>query len=282
MSTSVVSRAKTFQTLHQRDRVLVLPNPWDIGTAQILEVLGFEALATTSAGHAFSLGRRDRPDELTRQEALRHARSIIGATRLPVSADLANGFGDDPDSVAETIRLAGRAGLAGASIEDATGRQDDPIYPFTLAVERVAAAVEAAGRLKRPFVFTARAENYLHGRPDLDDTLKRLDAYASVGADVLYAPGLSSIDDIATVCQAVSKPVNVVMGLPGSDLSVAQLEAAGVRRISLGSSLARAALGAFLRASREVLEDGTFSFARDCPPSREIESFFLRHRQPVE
>lgn len=278
MPKAVISRAKRFQALHERDRALIIPNPWDVGTARILEVLGFEALATTSAGQAFSLGRRDRPDELTRNDALRHARSLVEATRLPVSADLVNGFGDAPEAVAETIRLAARAGLAGASIEDATGRPDEPIYPFPLAVERVAAAVEAAKGLNRPFVFTARAENYLHGRPDLDDTLKRLDAYAAAGADVLYAPGLKTLDDITTVCRALSKPVNVVMGLPGSSLTVADLEAAGVRRISLGSAMARAAIGAFLRASREVLEHGTFLFARDCASYAEIQSYFDRHR----
>lgn len=274
MPSNAAERARAFKALHERDRLFVMPNPWDIGTARILEALGFEALATTSAGYAFSIGRRDRPDELTRDEALRHARAIVNATRLPVSADLANGYGDKPETVAETIRLAARAGLAGASIEDATGRPEEPIYPFSLALERVAAAAEAVRALKRPFVFTARAENYLYGKPDLDDTLKRLIAFSAAGADVLYAPGLADIGDIRTVCQIVDKPVNVVMGLAGGSFTVAELEAAGVRRVSLGSSLARAALGAFLRAAREVVDNGTFAFARDAAKPRDVEVFF--------
>ena len=274
MPSKEAERARVFKALHERDRLFVVPNPWDIGTARILEALGFEALATTSAGFAFSIGRRDRPDELTRDEALRHARAIVNATRLPVSADLANGYGDKPEGVAETIRLAARAGLAGASIEDATGRPEEPIYPFALAVERVAAAAEAARALKRPFKFTARAENYLYGKPDLDDTLKRLTAFSAAGADVLYAPGLANIAEIRTVCQSVDKPVNVVMGLAGDSFTVRELEAAGVRRITLGSSLVRAALGAFLRAAREIVDNGTFTFAGEAATSGEIEAFF--------
>lgn len=282
MRSSAAERGRAFKALHERDRLFVMPNPWDVGTARILEAMGFEALATTSAGWAFTLGRRDQPGEFTRGEALAHARSIAEATQLPVSGDLANGYGDSPESVAETIRLAGEAGLAGASIEDASGRPDEPIYPFALAVERVAAAAEAARALGRPFVFTARAENYLYGRPDLDDTLKRLSAFAAAGADVLYAPGLTRLDEIKLVCSSLSKPVNVVMGLAGGEFSVAELERAGVRRVSLGSSLARAALGAFLRAAREISERGTFSFARDAAKTRDIESFFTPFQKSSE
>jgi 2-methylisocitrate lyase-like PEP mutase family enzyme len=267
MPSSQFEKGERFQALHARPGAFVIPNPWDAGTARILTGLGFEALTTTSAGLAFTLGKRDGTGEVTREETLANARAIVDATDLPVAADLENGFGDSPEAAAETIRLAGEvAGLVGGSIEDATGHPERPLYDFQHAVERVAAAAEAARALPFPFVLVGRAENYLHGRPDLDDTIRRLQAFEAAGADALYAPGLTRPDDIRTVCAAVSKPVNVLMGLPGADgrsLSVADLAALGVRRISLGSALSRAALGAFVRAAREVMDRGTSTFGRE-------------------
>jgi 2-methylisocitrate lyase-like PEP mutase family enzyme len=244
-----------------------------VGTARILAGLGFEALATTSAGLAFALGRRDGEGAVSRAEALAHARTIVAATPLPVSADLENGFGDAPETAAETIRLAAETGLVGASIEDATGDPERPIYDAELARERIGAAAEAARALPFPFTLTARAENFLHGRPDLDDTIRRLQAFEAAGADVLYAPGLRDLAMIRTVCAAVAKPVNVIMGLAGASFSAEDLAAAGVRRISLGSALARAALGAFLRAAREVKERGTSSFADRAASFAELDPF---------
>jgi len=271
MTASQSEKAVAFRALHERPGAFVLPNPYDVGTARILAGLGFEALATTSAGCAFGLGRPD--GAITRDEALAHSRSIVEATPLPVSADLENGYEDAPAGVARTIRLAAEAGLAGCSIEDATGRADQPIYDVAHAVERVAAAVEAARALDFPFTLTARAENFLHGRPDLDDTIRRLQAFEVAGADVLYAPGLRDEGAIRTVCASVGKPVNVIMGLAGAAFSVEQLTALGVRRISLGSALARAALGEFLRSAQEVAERGTFTFAERAAPFKEIERF---------
>jgi 2-methylisocitrate lyase-like PEP mutase family enzyme len=264
-------RAATFRALHEGPGALVIPNPYDVGTARILAGLGFAALATSSAGFAFTIGRRD--GAITRDQALAHARAIVDATDLPVSADLENGFGDDPATVAETIRLAAATGLAGCSIEDASGNQQKPIYDRALAVERVAAAVEAARALPFPFTLTARAENYLHGRPDLDDTLDRLRAFEAAGADVLYAPGLPDLAAIRTVCSALTRPVNVLAASGGQRLTVEELAAAGVRRISLGAHLSRAALGAFLRAAREIKETGSFGFTVDAAPSAEVGGF---------
>jgi 2-methylisocitrate lyase-like PEP mutase family enzyme len=275
MPASATDRANAFCALHRRAGAFVMPNPWDVGTARILAGLGFEALATTSAGFAFTLGRRDAEGAITRDEALAHARTIVDATPLPVSADLENGFGDAPETVAETIRRAAAAGLVGGSIEDATGDPQRPIYDLAQAVERIAAAAEVARALAWPFTLTARAENYLHGRPDLDDTVRRLQAFEAAGADVLYAPGLRDLDAIRTVCTAVARPVNVIMGLAGTPFSVDQLAAAGVRRISLGSALSRAALGAFLEAAREVRERGTFSFANRAASFAELDPFLL-------
>jgi 2-methylisocitrate lyase-like PEP mutase family enzyme len=255
-------KARRFQALHQRPGAFVIPNPWDAGTARILTGLGFEALTTTSAGLAFVLGKRDGDGSVTRDEALANAKAIADATDLPVAADLENGYGHSPKAAAETIRLAGeRAGLVGASIEDSTGDPSRPIYDFNHAVDRVAAAAEAARAFPFPFMFVGRAENFLHGRPDLEDTIRRLQAYEAAGADVLYAPGLTRAEDIRTLCAAVTKPVNVVMGLKAARFSVAELAALGVRRISVGSALSRAALGAFVRAAREIRERGTFDFA---------------------
>lgn len=256
-------RYELFRALHRRDAAFVMPNPWDAGSARLLTSLGFEALATTSAGFAFSKGRQDSLIGLGRDEILSNVAEIVAATHLPVSADLGNGFGASADVCAETIRLASSIGLVGGSIEDATGNPDVPIYEFAQAVDRVRAAADVARHL--PFVLTARAENYLYGRPSLDDTIKRLQAFSDAGADVLYAPGLPDIDAIRTVCRAVDKPVNVVMGLKGPLYSVAELEDAGVRRISVGGSLARAAFGAVLRAAQEVQTSGTFTYAADAP-----------------
>jgi 2-methylisocitrate lyase-like PEP mutase family enzyme len=268
-------RAQAFRALHARPRVFAIPNPWDAGSAKMLAALGFEALATTSAGLAFSLGKPDAEGVVDRDETLANVRVIVAATPLPVSADLENGFGDDPATCAQTIRLGAEAGLVGGSIEDATGRADRPIYLFDDAIERVRAAVAAARSLPFPFTLTARAENFLHGVRDLPDTIRRLVAFADAGADVLYAPGLRSREDIGEVVRAVApKPVNVVMGLAGASLSLAELEDLGVRRVSVGSSLARAAYGAFLRGAREIRDDGTFTFAQQAIPFADINAMF--------
>ncbi len=263
-------KAERFRALHERTGAFVIPNPWDAGTAKILAGMGFEALTTTSAGLAFSLGRRDGAGAITRDETLANAKAIVDATDLPVAADLENGFGDTPEEAAHTIRLAGQdAGLVGASIEDATGNSARPIYDFNHAVERIAAAAEAARAFAFPFVLVARAENFLHGRRDLDDTIRRLQAFEAAGADALYAPGLTTADEIRTVCASISKPVNAVMGLKNPSFTVDELAALGVRRISVGSALSRAALGAFVRAAREIRERGTFGFADDALPFAE-------------
>jgi 2-methylisocitrate lyase-like PEP mutase family enzyme len=265
-------KGKAFRALHQRDRAFIIPNPWDAGTARLLAHLGFEALATTSMGYAFSIGQRD--GTLSREQTLENAAEMAKATDLPVSADLEKGFGDAPEDAAETIRLAAAAGVVGGSIEDATGRAGDPIYEIKQAAERVRAAVEAARALPFTFTLTGRAENYLHGRPDLKDTIARLQAYQEAGADVLYAPGLATKEDIAAVVRSVDRPVNVVMGLRGVQLGVAELSAMGVKRISVGSSLCRAALGAFLRAGREMREHGTFTYAGEAASAKEITAVF--------
>jgi 2-methylisocitrate lyase-like PEP mutase family enzyme len=271
------SRGERFRVLHARPGLFAIPNPWDAGSAKILALLGFEALATTSAGFAFSVGKPDAEGALNRPDTLANARAIVDATSLPVSADLENGFGDDAEACAETIRLAAETGLVGGSIEDATGRADDPIYPLALSVERVAAAVQAARAQPFPFVLTARAENLIHGRPDLKDTIRRLEAFAAAGADVLYAPGLTSRDEIAAVVKAVApKPVNVVMGLSGPRFSLDELASLGVKRVSLGSSLARAAYGAFLEAAREIRDKGTFTFAARAAPYAALNDMFKR------
>jgi len=268
-------KATIFQALHQRDEAFVIANPWDAGTARILTGLGFSALSTTSAGLAFTLGRRDGTASVSRDEALANARSIVEATHLPVAADLENGYGHSPEAAAETIRLAAAVGLVGGSIEDATGDVAHPIYEFNQAVERIAAAVAAARSLQFPFMLVARAENYLHGRPDLDNTIKRLQAFEAAGAEVLYAPGITSPEDIRTVCASVRKPVNVLMGIKGAPpLSVAELGALGVRRVSIGSGFSRAALTAFLHAAREVLDDGTFTFTEETLYMSELANLF--------
>jgi 2-methylisocitrate lyase-like PEP mutase family enzyme len=267
-------KGRAFKALHERPDVFVIPNPWDVGTARLLAALGFEALATTSAGFAFSLGRPD--GGVTREETLSHCRALCEAVDLPVSADLEKCFADSPDGVAETIRLAARTGIVGGSVEDATGDPGGPIYEFSLAVERVRAAVEAARSLSFPFMLTARAENYLHGRKDLKDTIRRLQAFQEAGADVLYAPGLATLEDIRAVTSSVAKPVNVVMGSWNPDLTVAELARAGVRRISVGGALARTALGAFLRAAEEIRGHGGFTYVRGAAPSADLNRTFGR------
>lgn len=283
MSVTQAQKAQRFRSLHKLPPdpsapiaaappgAFLIANPWDAGSARILAGLGFEALATTSSGFAMSLGRLD--GSVTRDEALPHARTIVSATDLPVAADLENCFGDDPATVAETIRLAAATGLVGGSVEDFTGDEHHPIYDFSLAVERVAAAVEAARSLPIPFTLTARAENFLHGRADLDDTIRRLDAFAEAGADVLFAPGLPNLDAIRQVCAAVAPhPVNVLAGMKGLSFSFAELAAAGVRRISLGGSLARYAYGSFLAAARDAISTGTFAYVDRPLPRHELDS----------
>jgi 2-methylisocitrate lyase-like PEP mutase family enzyme len=243
-----------FLELHRPDPPLLIPNPWDAGSARLLESLGFKALATTSSGYAATLGRLD--GKVTRDEAIEHARVVVEATGVPVSADLENGFADEPEGVAETIAMAVDAGLAGCSVEDSTGRDDDPIYAADLAAERVAAAVEAAAA--SGLVITARSENYLHGRPDLADTIARLQSFQEAGAQVLYAPGLTSIEDIRQVVASVDRPLNV-LALPKAP-PVAELADAGVSRVSVGGAFAFAALGALVEAGRELLDEGTYGF----------------------
>lgn len=262
-------KALAFKALHDADEPFIIPNPWDAGSAKLLAAMGFKALTTTSAGLAFGLGRPDGMARVSRDETIANAALIARAVDLPVAADLENGFGDRPEDAAETIRRAAEAGLVGGSIEDATGDPARPIYDFNLAVERVAAAVEAARALPFPFQFVARAENYLHGREDFDDTLMRLLAFEKAGADVLFAPGLPSLEAIRTVCQTVSRPVNVVMGFKGGTYSLAELANAGVRRVSTGGSLARAALTGLRDAADELLSAGTFSYAHSIITSSE-------------
>ncbi len=264
-------KAEHFRTLHQRAGAFVIANAWDGGSARLLTKLGFQALATSSGASAATLGRLD--GQITREEALAHSRIVVDSTSLPVSADLEKGFGDRPEAVAETIRLAASAGLAGGSIEDSTGERASPIYDLGLATERIAAAAEAARALTFPFVLTARSENFLRGRPDLEDTLRRLQAYERAGADVLFAPGLPDLAAVRAVCKAVSKPVNFMAGIPGKSFPVADLAAAGVKRISLATSLYRAAMTGLLAAAREVKEGGTFAYVDRLMTTPELSSF---------
>ena len=258
MATTQAEKADRFGALHRGKRIFVMPNPWDVASARILATMGFEALATSSGASAALLGRRD--GELSRDDALAHARAIVGATDLPVAGDLEKGFGDSPEYVAETIRLAADAGLVGGSIEDFSGDKTKPLYDIGHATQRVAAAVEAARALPFVFTLTARAENYLRGNPDLEDTIARLQAFERAGADVLFAPGLPDLRSIRAVCESVTKPVNFMIGMKGSSFGVADLEAAGVRRVSLGGALYRAAMAGFISATREIKETGTFGF----------------------
>ena len=258
MTVTQLEKAARFRALHEGPAVFVIPNPWDVGSSRMLAGLGFQALATSSAASACALGRKD--GGLSREQALDHSRLIVGATDLPVSADLEKGFGDRPEIVAETIRLAGGAGLVGCTIEDTTGNPDHPLYEDQLAVERIAAAVEAARSLPFPFMLTARAHNLMYPSASLEATIRRLQAFEHAGADVLFAPGLPDLAAVRAVCAAVSKPVNFMVGIKGKSFSVAELAAAGVRRISLATSLYRAAMTGFLDAAREVKESGSFGF----------------------
>jgi 2-methylisocitrate lyase-like PEP mutase family enzyme len=266
-----MSVGATFRALHERDGAFVMPNPWDVGSAKLLEWLGFEALATTSSGHAYTLGRADGVRAVSRDEALQHATDMSAATTLPVNGDLERGYGDDPEAAAETIRRAGEAGLAGASIEDSTGDAAAPIYDVELAVARVAAAVEAARGLPDDFVLTARAENFLHDRPDVDDTIRRLQAFQEAGADVLYAPGITDIATMRQLVSSVDRPINA---LARPHWSVAELEDAGVKRVSIGGALAVAAFGALLRGAREILDQGTFTYSREIPTDFDLDELF--------
>jgi len=252
-----LQQAARFKELHYRPGIFVSANAWDAGSARLLEHMGFEAIATTSAGMAFGLGRADKPGQVTREDAFKNAQQILDNTSLPVSADLMNGFGDQPEDCAVTIKLAAAAGLAGASIEDATGREADPIYAFNFAVERIKAAVAAVKALNRPFMLTARAENFINDRPDLKDTIERLVAFAAAGADVLFAPGLRTLDEITEVVRAVQpKPVNVLLSMDQPPYGLQELEAAGVKRVSLGSGLFRAAYGYLQDAATAYLPAG--------------------------
>jgi 2-methylisocitrate lyase-like PEP mutase family enzyme len=265
-------RAVHYAELHRRPNLFLLPNAWDGGTAKLLASLGFEAIATTSAGLAFNLGRRDAEGALSREETLANGRAIAEATDLPVNADLENGFGDTPEDCSRTVLGAIGAGLAGGSIEDATGRKDQPFYELSHAAERVRAAAEAAR--SGTFVFTARCENFLHGNTDLADTIRRLQAYQEAGADVLYAPGLAKLEDIRSVISSVDRPVNVLASMATQTFCVADLAAIGVKRVSIGGSFARAAYGALRRAALEFRDQGTFNFAKEAMSYAELSGIF--------
>lgn len=268
MSATQEQKAIRFRALHQASGIFILPNPWDPSSARLLAGLGFQALATSSAAAASVVGRRDH--ELSRDEAIAHCRMIVEVTELPVSADLGNGFGDSPEAAAETVRLAAQAGLAGCTIEDATGKQEHPLYDFQLAVERIAAGAEAARALKFPFMLTARAHNYLYPNASLDDTIARLQAFEKVGAEVLFAPGLPDVASVRAVCSATSKPFNFMAGIKGKSFPVSELAAAGVKRISLATSLYRAAMTGLLDAVREVKDAGEFTFIERCVSTADL------------
>lgn len=271
MTSSQSTKADRFKALHQGPRAFLIANAWDAGSARILAGLGFQALATSSGASAGVLGRRD--GQVTREEALAHARAIVEATELPVSADLEKGFGDAPTAAAETIRLAGEVGLVGGSIEDATGDRDKPLYDAGHATERVAAAVQAARGLPFAFALTARTENFLRGNPSLDDTIRRLQAFEKAGADVLMAPGLPDLAAVRTVCSALSKPFNFMVGIRGKSFTVPELEAAGVRRISLATSLYKAAMTGLMTAAREVQDKGTFGYLDQALSTPDLNAF---------
>lgn len=271
-------KAQAFQALHERAKIFVMPNPWDAGTAKLFASLGFEALATTSLGFASTLGRVDGTLSVTREELIANCRAIAEATDLPINADLENGYADDPDEAATIIPMAAEAGVVGGSIEDATGNPAQPIYDFNLAVKRVAAAARVARALPFPFTLTARAENYLHGRPDLDDTIRRLQAFAAAGADVLYAPGLRDLATIRKVVGAVGKPVNVVMSSADPCITVQQLADAGVKRISVGGALSRLAFAAVRDAAVAMRDTGSFAWVGDTIPGKDLKAIFERSK----
>lgn len=273
MPLDLTEKALRLRKLHDGPRAFVIANAWDAGSARVLAGLGFEAIATSSGACAGTLGRRD--GMVTREEAFAHARSIAAAVDVPVSADLEKGFGDSPEDAAFTIGLAGETGIVGGSIEDASGNVNAPIFPIGQAAERVEAAARAARALAFPFTLTARAENFLHGHPNLDDTIRRLQAFEKAGADVLFAPGLPDLESVRTVCASLTKPVNFMVGIRGKSFSVAELEAAGVRRISLATSLYRAAMAGLVRAAQEIREHGTFGYLDGNATKPEFSSFFL-------
>ena len=272
--TTQAQKAAAFRALHERHGAFIIPNPWDAGTARLLTALGFEALATTSLGLANTLGRADGTGAVSRAEVLANCAEIAGATHLPVSADLENCYAHEPRAAAEMIRLAAAAGVVGGSIEDATGDAQRPIYEFELAVERVHAAAEVARSLPFAFTLTARAENFLHGRRDLDDTIRRLQAFEQAGADVLYAPGLRDLASMRTVASSVKRPLNVVMSAADPALTAAQLAQAGVKRISIGGALSRLALASVLRAAHEMKEQGGFTWITDTVSAKELNRLF--------
>ena len=267
-------RARSFRALHERPGVFIMPNPWDAGTAKLFASLGFEALATTSLGFSSSRGRVDGTLSIGREELIANCREIASATELPVNADLENGYADDPDEAATIIQLAADAGVVGGSIEDSTGDPARPIYDFDLAVKRVAAAARVAHSLPFPFTLTARAENYLHGRLDLDDTIRRLQAFAAVGADVLYAPGLRDLETIRRVVVAVPKPLNVVMSAADPEITARQLADVGVKRISVGGALSRLAFAAVRDAAVAMRDSGSFRWVRDALPGKDLKAIF--------
>ena len=273
---SQLEKAKLFRALHERPGAFIIPNPWDAGTAKLLAATGFEALATTSLGLANMLGRATVSIEMI----LQNAREIVAATGLPVSVDLENCGADTPNLAGEAIRFAAETGAVGGSIEDSTKNPQSPIYDFSLALERVQAAVEVARSLPIPFTLTARAENFLHGRKDIDDTIKRLQAFEAAGADVLYAPGLYDLATIKTVVSALKKPFNLVMGFADPTLTVDQLSATGVKRISVGGALSRVALAAFLRCAREMKENGSFTFVPEMAPIKKLRDAFAAVTPP--
>lgn len=275
--TDQTAKYEMFRALHFQDEAFVMPNPWDAGSARILAAMGYKALATTSAGYAFSVGKRDSFSSLSRDEIIGNAADIAAATDLPVSADLEDGFGRSAQACADTVASACDAGLVGGSIEDATGERDAPILDMARAVARIQAAADAIKG--KPFLLTARAENFICGRPDLADTIARLQAFSEAGADVLYAPGLPDIDAIRTVCAEVDKPVNVLMGLSGRSYSVQELSDVGVRRISVGGSFARAASAALRRAAQEVMDHGTFDYAKDAIPDAELAAMMAQTKR---
>lgn len=274
MAQSQLEKAERFRALHAAPGCFVMPNPWDAGTAKILASLGFEALATTSAGCAFSLGCSDGRMAISAEQTLDNARTIVDATDLPVSGDLENGWAAEPEAMASVIVRAAEVGLVGASIEDSSPVEGESIYDFGLAVERIRVAADAARQLDFPFTLTARAENFLHGRPDLDDTIRRLQAFQEAGADVLYAPGLRSQDEVASIVSSIDRPLNVLMGLAGFEATVQDMAALGVSRISVGSSLARVALGAMVRAATEVQDHGTFGYAPNALLHSDLNALF--------
>jgi 2-methylisocitrate lyase-like PEP mutase family enzyme len=267
-----IEKALAFRALHERVGAFIMPNPWDPGTAKLLGSVGFEALATTSLGLANMLGRID--SVVTRAEVIANCREIVAATDLPVNADLENCFAHSPEAAAETIRLAAEAGAVGGSIEDYTGNPADPIYEFEFAVARVRAAVETAKSLPIPFVLTARAENLLHGRNDLGDTIRRLQAYEAAGADVLYAPGLTNLAEVRQVVEAIKRPFNAVIGWLDPKITAEQLATAGVKRISIGAALSRLALAHVLRAARAMKEQGSFAWRSDMLTLAELRQSF--------